>query len=177
MAVDWEGATSLPLAQLDRAPSAGAEDEIMTITTEPKGHERFATNFLGEFAIAKVVLRAMEKGVTPSRPLVECRYDLILDDGLKPHRVQVKYAGGKAPRQATGVIPVGLKKWRSDRRPPIWHYTAAEVDAVLVYVRRTDQVLWLGPEVFERRTMLYLRIEPARNGQQKGCLMAAEYVW
>jgi hypothetical protein len=89
----------------------------------------------------------------------------------------VKYAGAKAPKQASGVIPVGLKKWRTDGRPPIWHYTAAEVDAILVYVPAIDKVLWFGPEVFEKRTMLHLRIAPSRNGQKKGCLLAADYVW
>ncbi len=148
----------------------------MTITAATWPQGRLRTNFLGEFAIAKVVLRAIEKGVTPSRPLIECRYDLILDDG-KPHRVQVKYAGGKAPKQASGVVPVGLKKWRTDGRPPIRYYTAEEIDAVVVYLPVTDQILWLGPEVFEGRTMLHVRLEPTRNGQEKGCLMAAEYVW
>jgi PD-(D/E)XK endonuclease len=149
----------------------------MMIAALPGLQERFRTNFLGELAVAKVVVRAIEKGVTPSRPLMECRYDLILDDGFKLHRVQVKYAGGKSPKQASGAIPVGLKKWRTDGRPPILHYTAQEVDGVLVYVRATDQILWLGPEVFEGRTMLHIRLEPARNGQQKRCLMAANYVW
>jgi hypothetical protein len=149
----------------------------MTITGASQVQQRLATNFLGEFAIAQVVLRALEKGFTPSRPLVECRYDLILDDGFKPYRVQVKYAGGKSPSQANGVIPVGLKKWRSDGRPPIRYYTAAEIDALLVYVRKIDRILWFGPEVFQQRTMLHIRLEPARNGQHKGCLMAADFLW
>jgi hypothetical protein len=149
----------------------------MTITAAPAPQDRLRTNLLGEFAIGKVVLRAIEKGVMPSRPMVECRYDLILDDGVKRHRAQVKYAGGRAPKQASGVIPLGLKKWRTDGRPPIWHYSAEEIDAVVVYLRVTDQVLWFGAEVFQGRTMLQIRLEPARNGQEKGCLMAAEYVW
>jgi hypothetical protein len=154
-----------------------AEDRIMTISAPSCPQERLRTNFLGEFAIVKVILRAIEKGVIPSRPMVECRYDLILDDGFKRHRVQVKHAGGKAPKQASGVIPVGLKKWRTDGRPPIWHYSAEEIDVLVVYVRVTDQILWFGPEVFAGRTMLHIRLDPARNGQEKGCLMAADYVW
>jgi hypothetical protein len=152
-------------------------DDIRMMTVAPPMRERLATNFLGEIACTKVILRAMEKGWTPCRPLVEGRYDLILDDGFKPYRAQVKYAGGKAPKQASGVVPVGLKKWRTDGRAPILYYTAAEVDAVLVYVRALDQILWFGPEVFEGRRVLSIRIEPTRNGQQKGCLMAADYVW
>jgi hypothetical protein len=150
---------------------------IMTIAAASTPQERLRTNLLGEFAIGKVVLRAIEKGVMPSRPMVECRYDLILDDGFKRHRAQVKYAGGKSPKQASGVIPLGLKKWRTDGRPPVWHYSAEEIDAVVVYLPATDQILWFGPEVFQRRTMLHIRLEAARNGQEKGCLMAADYVW
>jgi hypothetical protein len=176
MRVDEQHA-SFPTARRESELGLAAAKKILAIPALPELRQRFATNFLGEIAIAKVVLRAMEKGFAPCRPLVECRYDLIVDDGLKPHRVQVKYAGGKSPKQASGVIPVGLKKWRTDGRPPILYYTAAEIDAVLVYVRRTDQILWFGPEVFEKRSCLHIRVEPARNGQQKGCLMAADYVW
>jgi hypothetical protein len=152
-------------------------DNTMTSLVIPEMQKRLATNFLGGFAVAKVVVRAIEKGMAAFQPLIECRCDLVLDDGFKLHRVQVKYAGGKAPRQASGVVPVGLKKWRTDGRPPIRYYTAAEVDAVLVYVRAIDQILWFGPEVFEGKTMLHIRIEPTRNGQRKGCLMAADYIW
>jgi hypothetical protein len=91
--------------------------------------------------------------------------------------VQVKYAGGKCPKQCRGVIPVGLKKCRTDGRPPLKHYTVEEIDAVLVYLVATDQILWLGPEVFVGRSSLHIRLEPARNGQKKGCLMAVDYVW
>jgi hypothetical protein len=72
---------------------------------------------------------------------------------------------------------VGLKKWRTDGRAPIWHYTAEEIDAVLVWLKATDQVLWFGPEVFVGRASLQIRLQPSRNGQNKGCLMAADYVW
>jgi hypothetical protein len=56
-------------------------------------------------------------------------------------------------------------------------YTAEEIDAVLVYVRKIDKIFWFGPEVFERRSMLCIRLEPSRNGQHKGCLMAHDYIW
>jgi hypothetical protein len=150
---------------------------IRTISAATPIQQRLATNFLGEIAVTKVVLRAMEKGWTPFRPMIECRCDLVLDDGFKLHRVQVKYAGRKYPKHASGVIGVGLKKWRVGGRRSVEQYTAAEIDALLVYVRRTDQILWFGPEVFEKRTALYIRLEPTRNGQQKGCVMATNYVW
>jgi hypothetical protein len=156
--------------------AATPEDNGLTVTAAPGGLGRFRTNFLGELAVAKVVLHAIEKGVGVFRPVVECRYDLIIDDG-NLYRVQVKYAGGKSPKQCRGVIPVGLKKSRKDGRPPLKSYTAEEIDAVLVYLPATDQLLWFGPEIFVGRSFLHIRLEPARNGQKKGCLMAADYVW
>jgi hypothetical protein len=138
---------------------------------------RLATNFLGEYAIAKVLLRCVEKGFGCSRPFIECRYDLILDDGLKLYRTQVKYAGGASPKQCQGMVPVGLRKCRTDGRPPIPYYTVDEIDLLLVYVRKIDQILWFGPEVFDGRKRLHIRIEPTRNGQKKNCLMATDYIW
>jgi PD-(D/E)XK endonuclease len=152
-------------------------NDIRTMTVAPSMRDRLASNLLGALAVEKVVYRAIVKGWTPCRPLLECRYDLILDDGFKPYRVQVKYAGQKTPKQASGVIPVGLKKWRTDGRPPLLCYTTEEIDALLVYVPTIDEIFWFGPEVFAGRQNLYIRLEPTRNGQQKGCLMAANYVW
>jgi hypothetical protein len=157
--------------------TAMPEVQGLTIAAVPREAERLRTNLLGEFAVAKVFLRAIEKGVRVSRPLIECRYDLIVDDG-NLYRAQVKYAGAKrAAKHARGVIPVGLSKWRTDGRGPLLSYTAEEIDAVVVYLAATDQIVWFGPEVFVGRTCLHIRIEPARNGQKKGCLMAADYVW
>lgn len=139
--------------------------------------ESLATNLLGEYAIAKVLLRAIEKGVVVHRPLIECRYDLVLDDGLKLYRTQVKYTNQASPKQSQGMVPVGLSKWRNGGRSITPYYTASEIDLLLVYVRRIDKILWFGPEVFDGRSKLYIRIAPTRNHQQKGCLMAADYLW
>jgi hypothetical protein len=148
-------------------------DDLITLPPP----DRLATNLLGEYAVAKVVVRAMEKGFYVHKPLVECRYDLVLDDRLKLYRTQVKYAGSASPRQSQGAVPLGLRKWRNDGRAVIPYYTAAEIDLLLVYVKRIDRILWLGPEVFDGRKNLMIRVEPARNNQKKGCLLAADYLW
>ena len=138
---------------------------------------RLATNRLGAYAVAKVLERAVEKGIDVYAPVFEGRVDLVLDDGLKLYRTQVKYAGGSSPKHCQGVVPLGLRKWRNDGRAVIPYYTAEEIDLLLVYVRKIDKILWFGPEVFDGRPRLYIRVEPTRNNQAKGCLMAADYVW
>lgn len=137
-----------------------------------------ATNRLGEYAVTKVVLRAMEKGFSGAfKPVFEGRVDLVLYDGLKLYRTQVKYAGGACPKQCRGVVSVGLSKWRNGGRSVTPYYTASEIDALLVYVRKIDKILWFGPEVFDGRTRLHIRLETSRDNQRKGCLMAADYIW
>jgi hypothetical protein len=137
-----------------------------------------ATNRLGEYAVTKVILRAMEKGFPGAfKPVFECRVDLVLDDGLKLYRAQVKYAGRASPKQCKGAVPLGLRKWRNGGRSVTPYYTASEIDVLLVYVRKIDKILWLGPEIFDGRRNLQIRLEPCRNNQMKGCLMAADYIW
>ena len=148
-------------------------DELLVLRSK----NRLATNLLGEYAVAKVLLRAIEKRIDVFRPVIECRYDLVLDDRLKLYRTQVKYAGGASPKQCQGIVPVGLSKWRNDGRAAIPCYTAAEIDLLLVYVRKIDKILWFGPEVFDGRSKLFIRITPTRNNQTKGCLMASDYIW
>lgn len=139
--------------------------------------DRLATNRLGAMAVNKVWQRVIEKGWDLFAPVMESWVDLVLDDGLKLYRAQVKYAGGASPKQCQGVVVVGLRKWRNDGRKCIPCYTAAEIDALLVYVRKLDRILWFGPEVFDGRRFLQIRLEPTRNNQKKGCLMAADYLW
>jgi hypothetical protein len=130
-----------------------------------------STSFRGEIAVAKVILRALEKGIAVFRPIVECRYDLILDDGRRLYRAQVKYGNGTS-RLSQGAVTVGLHKWTIAGRHRSLYYTSEEIDVLLVYVPKTDRVLWFGPEVFDGRKKLQIRIAPARNNQARGCLMA-----
>jgi hypothetical protein len=88
-----------------------------------------STHQKGEIAQLKVQLRAAEKGIVLSKPVVDSRYDFILDDGRRLERVQVKYASGKAPH-SQGSVKINLKSWegRKLRR----RYCANEVDSLLV---------------------------------------------
>jgi hypothetical protein len=133
-----------------------------------------STHQKGEIAHLKVQLRAAEKGVTLSKPLIDARYDFILDDGQKLERIQVKYASGKAPH-SQGSIKVNLKSWegRKLRR----RYNVNEVDALLVYVPQLDKVLRFEANFFCERSSFTLRVEPSRNGQTKGVINARDFVW
>jgi hypothetical protein len=175
MALNLAGGYNTTLASSVRGDQT--EMQIMEEILDPAPRDSLATNRLGAIALAKVVLRALEKGVAIYTPLMEGRCDLILDDGLKLYRTQVKYAGGSTPKQCQGAVPLRLRKWKNGGRRIIPYYTTKEIDLLLVYVRRIDSILWLGPEVFDGRRSLMIRIEQSKNNQAKGCLLASNYVW
>ena len=132
------------------------------------------THQKGEIAQLKVQLRAAEKGVVLSKPLVDSRYDFILDDGRRLERVQVKYASGRAPH-SKGSVKVNLKSWQGRRLRR--RYCTAEVDALLVYIPQIDEVLRFEADFFCERASFTVRLEPAKNGQTKSILNALEFIW
>ena len=133
-----------------------------------------STHQKGEIAQLKVQLRAAEKGIVLSKPVVDSRYDFILDDGQRLERVQVKYASGKAPH-SQGSVRINLKSWegRKLRR----RYCADEVDALLVYIPQIDEVLRFEANIFCERASFTIRLAPAKNGQTKSILNARDFIW
>jgi hypothetical protein len=128
----------------------------------------------GQFAQLKVEQVAAEKGYVVSKPTIDTRYDLIIDDGESLHKVQVKYAGSKT---TNGSINVGLRRWAGDKRHVTRNYTTAEVDGILVYIPQIDRVCWLPPELFDNKPAIVLRLEPTKSGQKKGINFAKDYFW
>ena len=131
-------------------------------------------NEKGDMAIFKVCLIAAEKGYIVSKPLSESsRYDLVLDDGKKLLKTQVKFADGKLTN-TDGSIRVSLEKRYGDRSMT---YTSDEIDVLLVYVSKVDKVCVFYPEHFVGKKNLHIRLVPTKNNQTKGCTMLENHVW
>jgi hypothetical protein len=128
-----------------------------------------------DIARLKVEMRALELNVICSRPVVEgTRYDLILDNGERLYRAQVKYGNGRSTT-AEGVVEVNLRKEiRKEKNQP---YLKEEIDVLLIYLPILDKICWFGPEIFHGRGALSIRIAPTKNGQIKHCLPAEKYFW
>jgi len=123
----------------------------------------------GILAVLKVQQRAVEKGQLVSVPINPCRYDLVLDDGAKLTRAQVKY-GNIASPHSTGAVRVTLQRHGKT-------YSAREIDVLLVYLPSVDKVCWFTSETFEGRNELYIRTEATKNNQKKKCLLAEDHFW
>jgi hypothetical protein len=132
----------------------------------------YSTAQKGELALLQVLQRAVEKGWVASRPTRDCRYDLVLDDGERLLRVQVKYAG-RQPWDCQGVVSLDFTKGGQRNRT----YLEKEIDAVVAYVAPANVLVWLGPEHFHGRRAIHLRYAATLSGQKAGCLMIDHLVW
>jgi hypothetical protein len=126
----------------------------------------------GELALLRALQRMLEKGWIASRPTRDCRYDRVLDDGVRLYRVQIKYAG-RRPKDCQGAVSLDFTKGGSRNRT----YTSDEIDAIVAYVAPVDSLVWLEPERFHRRRVLHLRYAPTRSGQKTGCLPIDDLIW
>lgn len=128
-----------------------------------------------DLARLKIEMRALELGVICSRPVVEgTRYDLILDAEGRLYRAQVKYGDGRTPK-VKGAVYVNLRKEiRKEKNRP---YSQDEIDVLLIYLPKVDKICWFGPEIFNAKGSLSIRIVPSKNGQIKHCLPAEKYFW
>lgn len=135
------------------------------------------SQFNGTLAELRVAIRATEKGLIPSRPLTEgCRYDLLLDDGQRIWRAQVKQ--GNSDLYNSGSICLDFRSAnRPDGSSKKLCYTAAEIDTIIIYLPKTSNFYWLPPAVWDGKSSISLRLTPTRNGQTKNCIFADQFVW
>jgi len=133
------------------------------------------SNWKGQLAVSKAEIRAFELGFVPCRPLFDNRYDMIVDDGEKLWRVQVKYANGK-PSNTDGSVVVKLA-YETRQRRCIYTYSDTEVDALVVYIPKIDRLCWFPCSVFVGKKVLCVRIEPPLNRQKSRIYLASDYYW
>lgn len=124
----------------------------------------------------KAELRANELGYIVSKPTTDCcRYDMILDDGKKLKRIQVKYCDRKQSG-ANGSIALSLRKFSLNKkeRP---YYTKDEIDAIIVYVKPIEKLCYLDIDIIEKKSSITLRYELPKNNQGKNIYLVDDYLW
>jgi hypothetical protein len=131
----------------------------------------------GELAKLHAVMRAIEHGFVVSEPTTSARYDLVIDDGKRLWRAQVKWGGTPSQRSA-GAFRVELRSENGNGGKGYLKlmYTEQEVDCLLVFIPGTG-VVWLPHERFIGKTGLIIRVSPTKNGQASGLLLASDYLW
>jgi len=133
------------------------------------------TNLKGALAMSKVRTKCIELGYVLSIPELDVRYDGIVDDRNKLHKIQVKYADGMVSKDSSGSVKIKLLTQYRNRT--IRHYEIGEVDALIVYLPKMDKLYWIPPEIFCGKKDLALRIEAPKNNQIKKVILASDYEW
>jgi hypothetical protein len=137
------------------------------------------THTKGCIAEQKVILRAIEKGYTVSKPISQCRYDLIIDDGKTLSRVQVKYGDGQVGAESEGSVSVRLTTWNHAidyERSRSKTYNADEIDMILAYIAKVDKIVKIPPDKFAGKQSIAIRIDPPKNNI-KSCNMLKDLEW
>jgi prevent-host-death family protein len=130
------------------------------------------SNVKGAVAEQAVVLAATKLGVPVLRPVAEHgRTDLALEIGGDLFRVQVKW--GRLNRTRDVVIAALATSRCTPRGHIRTTYTEHEVDLFAVYCGALDRCFLLPVQPLADKTVIYLRLTPARNGQ-RACINLAD---
>jgi hypothetical protein len=135
---------------------------------------KVTSNVKGQFAVTKAELRALELGYIPSRPIVDTRYDLIIDKLGELEKVQVKYADG-TPSNSKGAVIAKLAY--EDRQKKVFTYQKEEIDSLIVYIPKVDKLCYFPCNIIEGKKVLYIRLEKSENNQKKRIIYAEDYYW
>jgi PD-(D/E)XK endonuclease len=130
------------------------------------------SNDKGAVAEQAIVLAAVKAGIRVLRPIAEHgRTDLALEIGGDLFRVQVKW-GRLSP--ARDVVIAALRTSRCTPRGHLYRtYAENEVDLFAVYCGELDRCFLLPARPLVNKTLVYLRLTAARNGQQ-ACINLAD---
>jgi hypothetical protein len=126
----------------------------------------------GAVAEAMITAEAILAGVMVLRPLAEGgRYDLMFDVGGRLLRIQCKWG-----RRRGALIVVRTSTCRLTPRGYVrTTYQASEIDAIAIYCPDSDGCYLVPVEDVAGKANLYLRLEPAANGQEVAIKYAASY--
>jgi hypothetical protein len=114
----------------------------------------------GELTEAIVLAKLIEYGYSVSMPFGDNRrYDMIVDDGRRLHRVQVKtardgHSGGTIEFNTSSIHPLSGKKTR-------YH---GQIEAFIAYHPGTHALYWVPVDECQGDRFA-LRIAPAKNNQ------------
>jgi PD-(D/E)XK nuclease superfamily protein len=130
------------------------------------------TDQKGAIAEAEITAAAIQLGVGVYKPVMEGgRFDLVLEMGSRPHRVQCKFA--RLHGEVVRVCCYSTRRAREGLRKRV--YRVAEVDLIAVYCLDLDRCFLLSGDEFDGRTQIDLRVEPCRNNQRTGVNRAADF--
>ena len=130
------------------------------------------TKHKGEISEAAVVLRFLETGKFVSKPVGENqKYDLLIDDGKKISRIQVKTAKVREGYLDASSSSTTLKDGKYTRTI----YNDLDIDFFAVYSPELKKVYLVPVDTNGCRTTIRLRLEMPKNGQIQSIKWAKDF--
>lgn len=122
----------------------------------------------GEIAVLKVELEANKKGLLVSYPRSQhLRYDMLLDDGIKIYRTQIKYLNGFNFNEY-GKSKNCLRLRLSGNNKP---YDKKDIDLLLIYLPSKDVIVSIPIDQFHMKKSISINInQPKSNRYYKNFL-------
>jgi hypothetical protein len=129
----------------------------------------------GDLAELMVATDLLRRGHRIALPYGEdCDFDLVLIRDLRLERVQVKHARSNG---AVIAVRCGSHSLTNGKIRRTKHYTARTIDLLAVYDATTDRCYYIpAAELGPGRSVMHLRLRPARNGQRVGTRPAENYL-
>lgn len=109
------------------------------------------SNRKGDIAEARVLYEATVKGYYTASMCQDCPYDMVIDRGKGPIRVQVKYTAKN--KRGYAVVKI-VDSVRSNKRP----YTSDDIDVFVVYIPDTDKTLWIPFKDVDNVKEIWMRV-------------------
>jgi outer membrane lipoprotein-sorting protein len=124
------------------------------------------TNIKGDIGEALVMAKLLKEGYWVSKPFGDdCPYDIIADDkNGNIRRIQVKYS---TPKDS---------KIRCDLTSSGTFYKDQHIDWILVVDGDSEEIYRVDLSDMTTETVMYLRLEPTKNGQVAGIKFAKDYL-
>lgn len=131
---------------------------------------RHHTKDKGDLAVLKVLADLGERGFGALLPVTEhAPFDLVAYGSGSFYRVQVKFRAASNGRVQVAFVSSWADRHGTHKRP----MSRDEVDVIAIYCPDTRECYYVDPA--SCRESVSLRVEPARNGQAKGVLLAERY--
>lgn len=115
-----------------------------------------------EIAVLKVELEANKKGFIVSYPRVPMRYDMLLDNGKKIYRVQVKYVNSYYVKNKRQYFLLSMPN----------SYNLKDIDLLLIYLPKNDVIISIPPERFINKKNVHISTNP-----HKSKISYMKYIW
>jgi hypothetical protein len=143
------------------------------VVNEPK-----KSIFKGARGVHEVISRALSKYIYASIPVMETRYDLILDDDGELYRTQVKFCDRLTRDDDAVIVCLRTKNydeknnWRQVKTNKT--YSDDEIDVVIAYIPKLQKFAWLPSKLFNGKTQITLRFS---NLKRKTTRYLDDFLW